>query len=72
MREVAVVGGGATRAGRREASWKELVQEAGKAMFEDVENLSPKDVDSIFVGAAQPERFAFCRMLLRWSPNISV
>jgi len=59
MREVAVVGGGATRAGRREASWKDLMQEAGKAMFEDVENLSPKDVDSIFVGAAEPERFAF-------------
>jgi len=59
MREVAVVGGGATKAGRREASWKDLVQEAGKAMFEDVENLSPKDVDSVFVGAAEPERFAF-------------
>jgi len=59
MREVAVVGGGATRAGRREASWKDLVQEAGKAMFEDVKNLSPKNVDSIFVGAAEPERFAF-------------
>jgi len=59
MREVAVVGGGATRAGRREAGWKDLAQEAGKAMFEDVVNLSPKDVDSIFVGAAEPERFAF-------------
>jgi len=59
MREVAVVGGGATRAGRREANWKDLVQEAGKAMFEDVPNLSLKDVDSLFVGAAEPERFAF-------------
>ncbi len=59
MRKVAIVGGGAALAGKRDASWRDLVQEAGKAMFEDVENVSPKDVDSIFVGAAQPERFAF-------------
>lgn len=59
MRKVAIIGGGEAKAGRREASWKDLVQEAGKAMFNDVDNLSPKDVDSIFVGAAQPERFTF-------------
>ena len=59
MRKVAIVAGGEAKAGKREASWRDLVQEAGKAMFEDVVNLSPKDVDSIFVGAAQPERFAF-------------
>jgi len=59
MRKVAVVGGGAAKADKREASWRDLVQEAGKAMFDDVDNMSPKDVDSIFVGAAQPERFAF-------------
>jgi acetyl-CoA C-acetyltransferase len=28
-------------------------------MFEDVRNLSPKDVDSLIIGAAEPERFAF-------------
>lgn len=59
MRKVAVIGGGATRAGKREATWRDLVQEAGKAMFESTHNLSPKDVDSLIVGAAQPERFAF-------------
>ena len=59
MRKVAIVGGGATLCGKREASWKDLVQEAGKAMFESVENLSPKEVDSLIVGAAQPERFIF-------------
>ncbi|MGD8505277.1 MAG: 3-ketoacyl-CoA thiolase [Candidatus Bathyarchaeota archaeon] len=59
MRKVAIVGGGATRCGKRKASWRDLVQEAGKAMFESVDNLSPKDVDSLIVGAAQPERFAF-------------
>jgi len=59
MRKVAVVGGGATRCGKREASWRDLVQEAGKALFESVSNLSSKDVDSLVVGAAQPERFVF-------------
>src|SRR3972149_1148152 len=59
MRKVAIVAGGATRCGKREASWRDLVQEAGKAMFENVANLSPKDVDSLIVGAAQPERFTF-------------
>lgn len=59
MKQVAIVAGGEAKAGKRAASWRELAQEAGKALFEDVNNLSPKDVDSIFVGAAQPERFAF-------------
>ena len=35
------------------------MQEAGKAMFASVPNFSPKDVDSLIVGAAQPERFIF-------------
>jgi len=59
MRKVAIVGGGATRCGKREASWRDLAQEAGKAMFENVKNLSPKDVEALIVGAAQPERFVF-------------
>jgi acetyl-CoA C-acetyltransferase len=59
MRKVAIIGGGATRCGKREASWRDLVQEAGKNLFENVHNVSPKDVDSLFVGAAVPERFNF-------------
>lgn len=59
MRKVAIVGGGATRCGKREAGWRDLVQEAGKNLFDNVHNISPKDVDSLFVGAAGPERFAF-------------
>jgi len=58
-RKVAIVGGGATRCGKREANLRDLVQEAGKAMFENVKNISPKDVEALIVGAAQPERFAF-------------
>ncbi len=59
MRKVAIVGGGATQCGKRDAGWRDLVQEAGKAIFESVDNLSPKDVDSLIVGAGQPERFIF-------------
>lgn len=59
MRRVAIVGAGITKFGVREASWKDLVQEAGKAVFEDVPNLDKKEIDSLFVGAAQPERWVF-------------
>lgn len=59
MRKVAIVGGGATKCGKREATWRELVQEAGKAMFNNVDNLSQKDVEGLLVGAAQPERSVF-------------
>jgi acetyl-CoA C-acetyltransferase len=59
MRKVAVVGGGATKCGKRAATWRDMVQEAGKAMFESVDNLSPKDIEALLVGAAQPERFTF-------------
>lgn len=58
-REVAIVGGATTRFGVREATWAELAQEAGAALFRAVPNLSADDVDSLFVGAAEPERFAF-------------
>jgi len=59
MPRVAIVGTGLTRWGAREATWKELCQEAGKALFDDVTNLDKKSIDSVFVGAAMPERFAF-------------
>ena len=59
MRKVAIVGGGATKCGKREANWRELVQEAGKSMFDNIDNITPKDVEALIVGAAQPERFTF-------------
>ncbi|MFQ5758679.1 MAG: 3-ketoacyl-CoA thiolase [Candidatus Bathyarchaeia archaeon] len=59
MRKVAIVGGGATRCGKREATWRDMVQEAGKSMFESVDDISPKDIEALLVGAAQPERFTF-------------
>lgn len=58
-REVALVGGANTRFGVRAASWTDLVQEAGRALFAAIPALRAEEVDSLFVGAAQPERFAF-------------
>jgi acetyl-CoA C-acetyltransferase len=59
IKKVVLVGGGHARWGVRNATWRELVQEAGKATFEAVPNLERKDIDSLFVGAAEPERFVF-------------
>lgn len=58
-RNVAIVGGGHTEWGERDASWKDLAQEGGKATFDDVPDVGPEDVEGLFVGAVQPERFAF-------------
>lgn len=59
MKNVAIVACGLAPFGVRKANWRELVQEASKAVFDDVQNLDKKDIDSLFVGAAMPERFAF-------------
>lgn len=56
VRNVAVVGAGITKWGKREASWKDLVQEAGKAVLDDVPKLDKREIDSLLVGACQPER----------------
>ncbi len=58
-RGVAIVGGACTDFGVRPLTWAELAQEAGAALFSAVPGLRAEDVDSLFVGAAMPERFAF-------------
>lgn len=58
-RSVAVVGGVTTKFGVRPFTWPELAQEVGAALFRAVPELRTEDVDSLFVGAAEPERFAF-------------
>lgn len=58
-RRVAVVGGATTKFGVRSATWPELAQEAGAALYRAVPALGSANVDSLFVGAAEPERFAF-------------
>lgn len=58
-RNVALVGGVTTQFGVRHLTWSELAQEVGAALFRAVPELRAGDVDSLFVGAAEPERFAF-------------
>jgi acetyl-CoA C-acetyltransferase len=59
VRDVALVGGTTTRFGVRPATWAELAQEVGAALFREMPELRAEDVDSFFLGAAEPERFAF-------------
>ncbi|MCS7117869.1 MAG: 3-ketoacyl-CoA thiolase [Thaumarchaeota archaeon] len=59
MRRVAVADVGITKFGVREASWKDLVQEAWVSLLQRSPNLDPRDIDSLFVGSAQPERFVY-------------
>ncbi|HLM70884.1 MAG TPA: beta-ketoacyl synthase N-terminal-like domain-containing protein [Thermoplasmata archaeon] len=58
-RSVAIVGGVTTKFGVRPSTWSELAQEVGAALFRAVPELRADEVDSLFVGAAEPERFAF-------------
>jgi len=59
VRDVALVGGTTTKFGVRASTWAELAQEIGVALFRAVPELRTEDVDSLFLGAAEPERFAF-------------
>ncbi len=58
-RRAAIVGGTTTPFGVRPTTWSELAQEVGAALFRAVPALRAEDVDSLFVGSAEPERFAF-------------
>jgi acetyl-CoA C-acetyltransferase len=58
-RAVALVGGATTPFGVRPTTWAEMAQEVGAALFRAIPELRAEDVDSLFVGAAEPERFAF-------------
>ncbi|MCI4373507.1 MAG: 3-ketoacyl-CoA thiolase [Thermoplasmata archaeon] len=59
VRDVALVGGTTTKFGVRPSTWAELAQEVGAALFREMPELRAEDVDSLFLGAAEPERFAF-------------
>ncbi|HUJ77645.1 MAG TPA: beta-ketoacyl synthase N-terminal-like domain-containing protein [Thermoplasmata archaeon] len=58
-RAVAVVGGVTGPWGVRDLTWPELAEEIGAALYAAVPALASETPDSLFVGAAQPERFAF-------------
>jgi acetyl-CoA C-acetyltransferase len=59
VRDVALVGGTTTKFGVRPSTWAELAQEVGASLFREIPELRAEDVDSLFLGAAEPERFAF-------------
>jgi acetyl-CoA C-acetyltransferase len=59
MRKVALVGAGVGKFGVRKASYRDLIWEAGKACFDSVPALKPRDVQGLVVGSVMPERTAF-------------
>jgi acetyl-CoA C-acetyltransferase len=59
MRNVALIGAGVTKFGVRRATYRDLIWEAGKACFDSVPGLKPRDLDGLVVGSVMPERTAF-------------
>jgi acetyl-CoA C-acetyltransferase len=59
MKRVALVGAGVTKFGVRKATYRDLVWEAGKACFDSVPAVKPRDVEGVVVGSVMPERTAF-------------
>ena len=59
MRKVALVGAGVSKFGVRKASYRDLIWEAGKACFDSIPAVKPKDLDGLVVGSVMPERTAF-------------
>ncbi len=57
MQRVALVGYGITKFGRREASWRDLASEAGKACFESCPGVDRKGIDGVFVSTADEEPY---------------
>ncbi len=59
MRQVALVGAGVSKFGVRKASYRDLIWEAGKACFDSVPGITPKDLEGLVVGSVMPERTVF-------------
>jgi acetyl-CoA C-acetyltransferase len=59
MTRVALVGAGVSKFGVRKASYRDLIWEAGKACFDSIPAVKPKDVEGLVVGSVMPERTAF-------------
>jgi len=59
MRNVCVVAGGQSVWGMRQASERDMFQEAGKAAFAENPAITNKDVDGLIVGSAYTERCSF-------------
>ncbi|MCL5960969.1 MAG: thiolase family protein [Chloroflexi bacterium] len=59
VRRVCLVGGGMSKFGIRQATYRDLISEAGKAAFDSVPNVSPKDIEGFLLSTVMPERTAF-------------
>ncbi|MBI4257354.1 MAG: thiolase family protein, partial [Thaumarchaeota archaeon] len=57
MSKAALVGYGLTKFGVREASWRDLASEAGKACFENSSGVRPRDIDAVLVATADEEPY---------------
>ena len=53
MRRVALVGAGVSKFGVRKAGYRDLIWEAGKACFDSVPAIKPKDLDGLVVGSVK-------------------
>ncbi|MBI2954369.1 MAG: thiolase family protein [Chloroflexi bacterium] len=59
IRRVAVVAGGASKFGARQATYRDLISEAGKACYDSAPGLSPNDIEGFLLSTVMPERFVF-------------
>jgi acetyl-CoA C-acetyltransferase len=59
VNKVALVGAGVTKFGVRKATYRDLIWEAGKACFDSIPGVKPRDLDGLVVGSVMPERTAF-------------
>ncbi len=59
MRNVCIIAGGQSQWGVRNATQRDMFQEAGKACFDDNPAVTNKDIDGLIVGSAYTERCSF-------------
>ena len=58
-RNVCIIGGGMSQWGVRDGSQRDFFQEAAKALYDDVPQLNPKDIDGLLVASAYTERTSY-------------
>ena len=61
MRKVALIGAGVSKFGVRKASYRDLIWEAGKACFDSIPGVKPKDLEGLVVALAKPPASAVPR-----------
>ncbi|MBI5571740.1 MAG: thiolase family protein [Desulfomonile tiedjei] len=58
-RNVCIIGGGMSQWGVRDGSQRDFFQEAARALYDDVPQLNPKDIDGLLVASAYTERTSY-------------